>query len=130
MFSSGCHAAEWMRDQSGALHNMISVKIMWATQALLSWPQKNLSQNLKKKKKHNYKLLSRVNPNDLTRKLSIIQYCRVMLTVHGKSETGSSKRGGAPQYVQPFTVTKSSSELLLELTLDDFSRGSAEVPEQ
>lgn len=79
---------------------------------------------------HNYKLLSRVNPNDLTRKLSIIQYCRVMLTVHGKSETGSSKRGGAPQYVQPFTVTKTSSELLLELTLDDFSRGSAEVPEQ
>lgn len=79
---------------------------------------------------HNYKLLSYVNPNDLTRKLSIIQYCRVMLTVHGKSETESSKRGGAPQYVQPFTVTKTSSELLLELTLDDFSRGSAEVPEQ
>lgn len=79
---------------------------------------------------HNYKLLSRVNPNDLTRKLSIIQYCRVMLTVHGKSETGSSRRGGASQYVQPFTVTKTCSELLLELTLDDFSRSSAEVPEQ
>lgn len=92
--------------------------------------KKSKSKPLKNKTKHNYKLLSRVNPNDLTRKLSIIQYCRVMLTVHGKSETGSSKRGGAPQYVQPFTVTKSSSELLLELTLDDFSRGSAEVPEQ